>query len=333
MNIVDCHTHILSAGTKDYNRRFLKDLCGPHFKVIGLLPSIGTPSEADWARLSWLFEPIDPQVSITDHEKAGVGRILILGQAPSEYTAYGSRGTTDVAGVTGVDGELSIEKANDYLAALVGKYPDKFIGFGSVNPRHRGVAAAVKELERLVVDLKLTGLKLYPALDYYSPDDPELAFPIYAKAQELGIPVTVHMGTCAACYSQYEYGRPFLLDVVGQKFPDLKILMAHAGIPWLDEGICLVARHPNFHIDLSYATVVMTREEMFRYLDRCKRWGIPLSRVCWGTDYPNHETLDNLVPKFLSLNEEADRLGAPRLSDEELELMAGANFLRVCGLD
>jgi predicted TIM-barrel fold metal-dependent hydrolase len=332
MEIIDCHSHILSAGTRDYNRRFLQDLCGPHFKVTGLLPSIGTPTEEDWAKIAWLFEPIDPKVSIADHEKAGVSRILILAQAPSEYTEYGLRGTIDLNGVTGVEGEKSIEKTNDYLAALVRKYPDKFIGFGAVNPRHRGVKAAIKELERLVGDLKLTGLKLYPMYDYYSPDDPDLAFPIFAKAQEMGIPVTVHMGTSPARYTKYEFGMPYLLDIVGQKFPDLKLLVAHGGIPWLDECISMVVRHPNFYIDLSYTSVVLTREELFRYLLRCKRWGLPLSRVCWGTDYPLHETLDTLVPKFLSLNEEASRLNAPKFSDEEMELMLGGNFLRVCNL-
>ena len=333
MQIVDCHTHILSAGTRDYNRLFIQDLCSPHLKVGGLLPSIGTPTAEDWDKVSYVTDPIDPEVSIADHEKAGISRILILGQAPSEYTEYGSRGTTDLAGVTGVGGEISIEKNNDYIAALVQKYPDKFIGFGSVNPRHRGVKEAVKELERMIVALKLTGLKLYPALDYYSPDDPELVFPIYAKAQELDIPVTIHMGICTARYSQYEYGRPFLLDVVGQKYPDLKILMAHGGIPWLDEGIGLVVRHQNFYIDLSYASVILTREEMFRYLNKCKRWGLPLSRVCWGTDYPVHVTLDKLIAKFLSMNEEAKKTGIPKFSNEEMELMAGANFLRVCSLD
>ncbi len=333
MLIVDCHTHILSSGTRDYNRRFISDLCAPHLKVKGLLPSIGTPSEEDWDRISWLFEPIDPEISIADHEKAGISRISILGQAPSEYTTYGSRGTIDLTGVTGVDGKQCIEKNNDYLAALVQKYSKKFIGFGSINPRHRGVEAAIKELERMIIDLKLTGLKLYPALDYYTPNDPELAFPIYAKAQELNIPITVHMGICTARYSQYEYGRPYLLDVVGQKFPDLRILIAHGGIPWLDEGIGLVVRHSNFYIDLSYASVVMTREEMFRYLDKCKRYGIPLTRVCWGTDYPVYESLDTLISKFLSMNEEAKRIGLPKFSNEEMELMAGINFLRVCDLD
>jgi predicted TIM-barrel fold metal-dependent hydrolase len=317
----------------DYNRRFLEDLCGPHFRVNGLVPSIEVPTEEDWEKIAWLFKPIDPKTSIADHDKAGVSRTLILAQAPSEYTKYGWRGTTDPEHMTDVPGEISIDKNNDYLASLVRLYPDKFIGFGSVNPRYRGVAAAVKELERMILDLKLTGLKLYPMYDYYSPDDRELVFPIFDKAQELGIPVTVHMGTSTARHTCLDYAKPILLDVVGQEFPDLKLIIAHAGLPWLDECISICARHPNFYMDLSYMSVILSREELFRFLDRCKRWGVPLTRICWGTDYPLHETVETLVQKFLSINDEAPRLGAQPFSLDEMELMCAGNFLRVCGLD
>ena len=70
--------------------------------------------------------------------------------------------------------------------------PDKFIGFASVNPNYRGPAAAVKELERSVTELGLHGLKLYPMYQDWSPADPVLAFPVFEKAAELGIPVLVH---------------------------------------------------------------------------------------------------------------------------------------------
>jgi predicted TIM-barrel fold metal-dependent hydrolase len=333
MQIVDCHTHALSSGTRDYNRRFLKDLSRPHFRVTGLLPYIEEDVESDWKKLDWLFEAIDPEQAIADHKKAGVERMMILAQAPSEYTQYGGRGTIDLAGVTDVGGEMAISKNNDYIAGLTRKYPDQFIGFGAVNPRFRGVGPAVIELERMITDLKLTGLKLYPMYDYYSPDDCELAFPIFAKAQEMGIPVTVHMGTSTARYTNLDYAHPVLLDIVGQKFPKLKLIMAHGGIPWLDEGISVVARHPNFYIDLSYTCVILSREELFRYLDRCKRWGVPLSRICWGTDYPLHETVETILGRFLTLNEEAKRLNGSIISNEEMELMLSGNFLRVCGLD
>ncbi len=270
---------------------------------------------------------------------------MILAVAPSDYTPYGIRGTMDLARVTGVDGEVTIDKANDYIAALVRRYPDKFIGFGAVNPRYRGVQAAVKELERLVVDLKLTGLKLYPMYDHYSPDDPDLAFPIFAKALELGIPVMVHQSSTPARFAPLGLGRPWLLDAVGRQFPDLKIIVAHAGLPWLDEtrghGDTVTPTVTVFsplsmsqtYLDLSFTSSVLTREEMYRFLIRCKRWGVPLTKVCWGTDYPCFETLATLVPKFLTMNEEADRLGMPRISEEEMALMMGGNFLRICGLD
>jgi predicted TIM-barrel fold metal-dependent hydrolase len=279
-----------------------------------------------------LFTPVDPAVSIADHAKAGISRTMVLAVSPSDYTPYGIRGTTDPANFTGIGGGEDIDKANDYIAALVRKYPDQLIGFGAVNPRYRGVPAAVQELERMVRELKLTGLKLYPMYDQYSPDDPTLAFPIFAKALELGITVMIHQSSTPARYAPLELGRPLLLDAVGRTFPDLPVIVAHAGFPWLDECIALVGRHPNFYMDVSFTSSLLTREEMYRFLIHCKRWGVPLTKLCWGTDYPCFENLDSLVLKFTTMNEEADRLGMPRLSDEEMELMLAGNFLRVCGL-
>ncbi len=332
MQIVDCHTHILGAGGKSDSRRFLQDLCRGHFVASGVLTSARPLAEGDWRACESLFEPIDPVVSIADHEKAGVERTVILGIAPSDYTPYGIRGTTDPANFTGIGGEVDITKGNDYIAALVRRYPGKFIGFGAVNPRYRGVEAAVRELERMIVQFKLTGLKLYPMYDHYSPDDEALAFPIFAKAVELGIPVIVHQSSTPARHAPLELGRPYLLDAVGRRFPDLKLVVAHSGVPWFDECITLVERHPNFHMDLSFTSSLLTREEMYRFLLRCKRWGVPLTKVCWGTDYPCFEGIETLVEKFLTMNEEAGRLGLPRIADEELALMLGGNFLRLCGL-
>ncbi|MFV2043968.1 MAG: amidohydrolase family protein [Anaerolineales bacterium] len=333
MQIIDCHTHILAPGSEEDSRRFLQDLCRGNFVARGLLPSEHAPTEEDWEACKWLFEPIDPETSIEDHETAGVTRTMILGVAPSDYTPYGIRGTIDLAGVTGVDGEPSIDKGNDYIAALVQRYPEKFIGFGAVNPRYRGTEAAVKEVERLADDLKLTGLKLYPMYDLYSPDDRDLVFPVFAKALELGIPVMVHQASSPARFAPLEWGRPYLLDAVGREFPDLKVIVAHAGLPWLDECVVLVERHPNFHMDVSFTNSLLTREEMFRFLNRCKRFGVPLTKVCWGTDYPCFDTVETLVERFLTMNEEADRLGMPRISDEEMALMTAGNFLRITGLN
>src|SRR5262245_22985811 len=58
---------------------------------------------------------------------------------------------------------------NDYVAGVVEKYPDRFIGFASVDP-WKG-QAALKELERAVKELGLRGLKLHPTSQAFFPND------------------------------------------------------------------------------------------------------------------------------------------------------------------
>ena len=101
-------------------------------------------------------------------------------------------GTVDTSGELGVAGPPDPEKCNDYIAAAVRTDPSHFIGFGSVNPAFKGPAAAVAELDRAVSELGLSGVKLYPMYQHWAANDRDLAFPIYAKASELGIPVMIH---------------------------------------------------------------------------------------------------------------------------------------------
>ena len=329
--IIDCHNHVLGAGYPGYEK-FIKEMTLGYFRALGRLPTERMPVETDWKGLEYLWEPIDPQVLIADHDKAGIDQSVVLGVAPSDYTAYMARGTLDVKGFTDVPGPPSIEKTNDYIAAVVRKYPEKLIGMAAVNPKFRGSVAAVEELERAIQDLKLTGLKLYPCYDHYAPNDWELTYAMFAKAQELGILVMVHQASTPVIDAPLELGRPFLLDDVGRKFPDLKLLVCHAGLPWVDENLVLVAKHPNFFMDLSYMNSVYTRRDMYNFLIKAKAFGVPFAKICWGTDYPGFEFPDTLLPKFLKVNEEAGATGGPEIPEEEITKMLGKNFLVAAGL-
>ncbi|MEW5945922.1 MAG: amidohydrolase family protein, partial [bacterium] len=59
--------------------------------------------------------------------------------------------------------------SNDYVAGIVGKYPDTFIGFASVDP-WKG-KAAIRELERAVRELGLRGAKFQQAALAFYPND------------------------------------------------------------------------------------------------------------------------------------------------------------------
>jgi len=329
---IDCHAHILATGAEPGATRFLRDMSVGYFQATGLLPDDRPPTEAEWETLPNCFRPISPEFCIEDHAQVGVDKTVILAVSPSDYTAYHIRGTVDPEGMTDVPGPQSIDKANDYIAAIVRKYPEHFIGMASVNPRYRGPVAAVAEMERAATELGLTGVKLYPGIDQYSPADRELAFPIYEYAQDRGIPLMVHMGLCPASDPSLEYERPWLLDVVGRLFPRLRVLVCHMGFPWVDECAVLVSKHPNFYLDTAYVNSLYTRREMFEFLARWKRWGMPLYKVCWGNDWPCFESLEQLLHKFESLNEEAKALGADPFSEREMAGMFGGNFLRFAGL-
>jgi predicted TIM-barrel fold metal-dependent hydrolase len=59
-----------------------------------------------------------------------------------------------------------------------------------------------------VTELGLRGLKLYPMYQDWSPADPVLAFPVFARAEELGIPVMVHQAGSTRIDARMEYARP-----------------------------------------------------------------------------------------------------------------------------
>jgi predicted TIM-barrel fold metal-dependent hydrolase len=329
--IIDCHTHILYTGADPGARTFMKEMCVSYFQSVGKLPTDREVTDGDWKELDFLFQPVLPEVSIAEHDAVGVDKIVILAVAPSNYTHYLDRGLWDPTNVTKLPEPHTLDQVNDRIAALVRMHPDKFIGFAAVNPRYKGVRWAVAELERAIEKLGLTGLKLYPGYDHYSPDDRDLAWPVFAKAQELGIPVMVHQASSTVSEFKMAYGRPYLLDDVGMEFPDLHLLVCHVGVPWTDECISLVTKHPNFYMDVSFFNSLTTRQEMFTFLHKCKRWGLPLSKVCWGTDYPCFEALDTLMWKFKTMNEEADEAGLPPISDAEMSGMLGENYLRFLG--
>ena len=106
-------------------------------------------------------------------------------------------------------------------------------------------------MERAICDLKLQGLKLYPTYQRWSPDDRDKAFNL-EKAQELGIPVLVHMSGSTLTSAPMKFSKPMLLDDVGNEFRKLRLIIAHMGIPWVDEAKYMLTKHANFYGDLSY---------------------------------------------------------------------------------
>ena len=178
------------------------------------------------------------------------------------------------------------QDTNDYVADIVGTYPDQFVGFAIVDP-HVG-DAAVRELERAVVDVGLKGLKLHPMQQSFFPNDTRI-YPLYEKCAELGVPVLFHSGFGASGAGmpgggglKLKYGAPIPgIDDVAADFPELTVIMAHPAWPWTEEQIAVALHKPNVFVDLSgwsprYIPEPLIREANTRLSDK----------VLFGSDYP-----------------------------------------------
>ena len=176
-------------------------------------------------------------------------------------------------------------RGNDYTASIVQRYPDRFMGFASVDP-HKG-KAAVLEMERSVKDLGLRGLKLHPISQAFFPNDIRF-YPLWEKCAELGVPVLFHSGQTAVGAGlpgggglKLKYAQPLLLDDVAADFPSLNIIMAHPGVPWQEEQLSIALHKPNVYIDLSGWSPKYFRPILVQYANSLLQ-----DKVLYGSDFP-----------------------------------------------
>lgn len=171
-----------------------------------------------------------------------------------------------------------VYSGNEYVSELCNRFPDRLLGFASVDPKAHD---ATEVLEHAVRNLGLKGLKLHPPLQHFFPND-EAIFPIYQKAVDLNIPVVFHVGTTpfgAMC--RLSTANPILIDDVASQFPDLRIMLTHLGTLWHCEAFMVVEKNPNVFIDTAaYAyeiPQILTPDLITR---------IGPNKVIFGTDYP-----------------------------------------------
>lgn len=175
---------------------------------------------------------------------------------------------------------------NDYLAEVQRRFPDVFIGWASVDP-HKG-RRAVKELERAVTQLGLGGLKMHPICQAFYPSDREY-YPLWEKAQELGIPVLFHSGhtgigagTPGGSGLKLKYSRPIpYMDDMAADFPNLTIIGAHPSWPWQEEMLSMAVHKANVYIDLSGWSPRYFAPSLVQYANTLLQ-----DRVLYGSDFP-----------------------------------------------
>lgn len=137
--------------------------------------------------------------------------------------------------------------ANDSMAEICAKHPDRFPGFVAALPLNN-MDAAILEAERAVKQLGAKGVQIFSNINGRPMDEPEF-FPLFQKMVELDYPLWVHPTRSAAfadyvteTRSKYDlwwaFGWPYETSVfmgrlvmsgLFDKLPDVKIITHHMG--------------------------------------------------------------------------------------------------------
>ena len=153
--------------------------------------------------------------------------------------------------ITGFDEFSSVHETfipNELVAGLAERHPDRFIPFAGAD-----VLAgmdAVRDFEHLVRDRGFRGLSVRPFMIGLPADDRRY-YPLYAKCVELDVPVSIHSSANWTTVAVSDLGHPRHIDVVAADFPELKIVMSHAGYPWVLESALLAWKYPNVYLELA----------------------------------------------------------------------------------
>lgn len=176
---------------------------------------------------------------------------------------------------------------NDYVAEVVNRHPDVFIGFGAIDPSEG--RRAEREIRRCKEELGLAGLgELNPARQHFEPHDPRFA-PLWGTASELGLIVLFHggyaaggSGTAGGLGVKLRYSRPIYLDDVAADFPELRIICAHPSWPWEAEALAVAQHKANVFLDLSGWAPKYFSAELRRYVNSKIS-----DKVLFGSDWPS----------------------------------------------
>jgi predicted TIM-barrel fold metal-dependent hydrolase len=214
------------------------------------------------------------------------------------------------------------EAANEFSASFAAHYPHRFIPFGGVDPRLTSDIAA--HMDHLLGELGIKAIKIHPPHQLFNVNDylfdPELKtlIVVYEKCITYDVPLMIHTGTSMFRGARNRFADPMPVDDVAVDFPDLKIIIAHAGRPlYTDTSFFLLRRHPNVSCDISSAPPKM----VLRYYPWLERVA---DKAMFGSDWPGPGVKDigDNIQQFLSLD----------LSDEVKRKILRDNATRIFNL-
>lgn len=222
-----------------------------------------------------------------------------------------------------------LKSSNQEIADLVTKNPDKFIGFGSVNPNkdEDHVEAKLKEISTL----GLKGIKMLPTLQLFSPIENKNFEEICEYCEKNKKVLLYHTGCDPGPWEIPELSEdanPKYLKPILESYNPV-IVLAHAGSYsaykpgiWFDEAFELGKRFENVYFDSSAVSSFIYTEKILKKMKE----EVGLDRLLYGSDFP--------VVWGSNMKYEVDVIkNCNHLTRDEKENILGLNAARILNLE
>ncbi len=221
---------------------------------------------------------------------------------------------------------LEADIPNEMVADYVGRHPDKLVGFAGIDPR--ATKDALGSLRRAREEFGLRGVALAPAAQDVHPTA-SIAFRIYEAAGELELPLLFHSGPHFASKCKMEYAQPVLLDEVAREFPNLDIVIAHLGYPWVAETLVLLAKHARVYSDISW--LLHHPWQAYQALLSAYQYGV-MDKLLFGSGFP-YTSAAYCIEALYSINHLVQGTNMPTIPRDELRSIVERDALRLLGIE
>lgn len=202
--------------------------------------------------------------------------------------------------------DADYDKANMQVGEAVLRYPDRIIGAARINPTF-GREHTCALIDKYVREWNCKGIKLVAGYDFYRPNDMKVLGPVLEKAEEYGLTLLFHSGDAPR-------DLPSLQAIAARNFPNVKIVLAHAGMHlYLWEAIIAAQDYPNIYVDMAQA---------FPYDIKIFIQQVSADRLTYGSDGPYQSTAVEQL-----------KLRSIGLSDEDLVKVFRTNAMKIWNID
>ena len=210
--------------------------------------------------------------------------------------------------------EFTIDAVHKNLYEMKQRYPGKFYAFADIDTRNT-FAESVDAIRKGIEEYGLNGIKIHPnntGLDL----DSDYNQPIFAYAQEHGIPVAIHS------YPSTPNDRSAVHRIVKvlDKYPELTVIVSHMGAHQWEQLIPTRA-----YVDFSAILPDYVRTYGIEKTNQILR-SFGADRLIFGTDYPDSRSLhpDEIYRSYFDILNQMD------FREEEAEKIAYKNFEHIC---